>query len=111
MSYVQDTVHLGVKLKARLLTYSQILPLGKYSAQPSHLSLLQASFYKEQHNLCAKDLAKFILFNVRREKPYYYFPLNKFKMPQLFLVHCILTTATLTSIELASPTTSPFSTS
>ena len=42
VSYVQDTVHLGVKLKARLLTYSQILPLGKYSAQPLHLSLLQA---------------------------------------------------------------------
>ena len=56
VSYVQDTVHLGVKLKARLLTYSQILPLGKYSAQPLHLSLLQASFYKEQHNLRAKDL-------------------------------------------------------
>ena len=56
VSYVQDTIHLGVKLKARLLTYSQILPLGKYSAQPLHLSLLQASFYKEQHNLRAKDL-------------------------------------------------------
>ena len=56
MSFVQDTVHLGVKLKARLLTYSQLLPLGKYSAQPSHLSLLQSSFCKEQHNLRAKDL-------------------------------------------------------
>ena len=43
-------------MKARLLTYSQILPLGKYSAELSHLSLLQASFYKEKHNLFAKDL-------------------------------------------------------
>ena len=32
-------------------------------------------------------------------------------MPQLFLVHCILTTATLTLMELASLTTSPFSVS
>ena len=56
VSFVQDTVHLGVKLKARLLTYSQVLPLGKYSAQSSHLKLLQASFCIEQHNLHAKDL-------------------------------------------------------
>ena len=55
VSYVQDTVHLGVKFKSRFLNFSQILPLGKYSAEPSHLSLLQASFYKKQHNLCAKD--------------------------------------------------------
>lgn len=56
VSFVQDTVHLDVKLKARLLTYSQILPLGKYSAQSCHLNLLQASFCKEQHNIRAKDL-------------------------------------------------------
>ena len=28
MVFVQDTVHLGVKLKSRLLTHSQTLPLG-----------------------------------------------------------------------------------
>ena len=55
-TFVQDTVHLGVKLKARLLTYSQILPMGNYCAQSSHLSLVQASFCKEQHNLRIKDL-------------------------------------------------------
>ena len=56
MVLVQDTVHLGVKLKSRLLTHSQILPLGSYSAELSHLSMLQASFQKEQHNLRYKDL-------------------------------------------------------
>lgn len=56
VTFVQDMVHLGVKLKARLLTHSQILPMGKYCAQSSHLSLLQATFCKEQHNLRVKDL-------------------------------------------------------
>ena len=51
VSYVQDIVHLGVKLKAHLLTHSQILPMGKYSAISSNLTILQSSFRKEQHNL------------------------------------------------------------
>ena len=57
ISYMQDIVHLGVKLKARLLTHSQILPMGKYSAISSHLTILQSSFRKEQHNLRLKDLS------------------------------------------------------
>ena len=56
MVFVQDTVHLGVKLKSRLLTRSQILPLSSYSAESSHLCILQASFQKEQHNLRSRDL-------------------------------------------------------
>ena len=56
MVFVQDTVHLGVKLKSRLLTHSQILPLGSYSAESSHLGMLRASFHKEQHNLRSRDL-------------------------------------------------------
>jgi len=54
--FVQDTVHLGVKLKARLLTLSQVLPMGKYAALASHLHLLQATYHKEHHNLRYKDL-------------------------------------------------------
>jgi len=50
-TFVQDPVHLAVKLKARLLTYSQILPMGNFCALSTHLSLIQASFTKEQHNL------------------------------------------------------------
>lgn len=54
--FVQDPIHLGVKLKARLLTVSQILPLGKYSAIATHLHLVQASYSKEHHNLRLRDL-------------------------------------------------------
>ena len=57
ISYIQDIVHLGVKLKARLLTHSQVLPMGSYSALSSHLIMLQTSFRKEQHNLRFKDLS------------------------------------------------------
>ena len=56
ISPVQDTVHLGVKLKARLMSHSQVLPLGKFSAQSTHLSLLESTFRKEQCNLRLKDL-------------------------------------------------------
>ena len=49
-------MHLGVKLKARLLTLSQLLPMGKHSAVASHLHLVQTTFNKEQHNLRFKDL-------------------------------------------------------
>ena len=56
ISPVQDTVHLGVKLKARLMSHSQVLLLGKFSAQSAHLSLLESTFRKEQHNLRLKDL-------------------------------------------------------
>ena len=36
-TFVQDSVHLAVKLKARLLTYSQILPMGNFCALSTHL--------------------------------------------------------------------------
>ena len=54
--FVQDPIHLGVKLKSRLLTNSQILPMGQYSAIASHLHLVRASYSKEHHNLRLKDL-------------------------------------------------------
>lgn len=50
ISTVQDTVHLGVKLKSRPMTHSQIFPLGKFSAQSD------TPLRKEQHNLRVKDL-------------------------------------------------------
>ena len=56
ISPVQDTVHLGVKLKARLMSPSQVLQLGNFSALSTHLVLLHSSFCKEQHNLRLKDL-------------------------------------------------------
>ena len=44
--------------------------------------------------------AKFILFNARQKNVTIIFLWISFEMPQLFLVHCILTTATLTLMEL-----------
>lgn len=39
VSYVQDTIHLAVKLKTRLLKPSVILPLGPYVATSAHLNI------------------------------------------------------------------------
>ena len=55
MCFVQDPIYLGVKLKSRLISVSN-LPMGKYSAIASHLHLVQVSFSKEHHNLRLKDL-------------------------------------------------------
>ena len=38
------------------MSHSQVLQLGKFSAQSAHLSLLESTFRKEQHNLRLKDL-------------------------------------------------------
>ena len=54
--YVQDMVHVGVKLKSRLLKPSIILPLGKYTAGAHHLHLLFQMYNKDQHGLHQKDL-------------------------------------------------------
>jgi hypothetical protein len=56
MAYVQDMVHVAVKLKSRLLRVSSILPLGQYVAGLHHLRLLQKSFGKDQHGLREKDI-------------------------------------------------------
>jgi len=38
------------------MTHSQILVLGKFSAQSSHLLTFHFTFHKEQHNLRLRDL-------------------------------------------------------
>ena len=53
---VQDIVHVGVKLKARLLKPSIILPLGSYMASISHLQILVQSFGKDSHGLRLRDI-------------------------------------------------------
>ena len=40
LAYVQDTVHVGTKLRSRLLTPSIILALGRYVAGAHHLQFL-----------------------------------------------------------------------
>ena len=56
ITYVQDTIHIAVKLKTRLLRHSLVLPIGNYIVAVQHLQLLYANFQKEQHGLRQRDL-------------------------------------------------------
>ncbi len=53
---VQDTVHIAVKLKSRLVKPSSLLPMGEYVAGIHHLRMLQASFGKDEHGLRERDI-------------------------------------------------------
>ena len=54
--YVQDTVHIAVKLKARLLNLSVDLFFGKYIAGSHHLYTIIKSFGKDEHGMQPKDV-------------------------------------------------------
>ena len=56
IGYVQDTVHLAVKLKSRLLKPNIVLPMGNYSATGGHLHALTTKFQKDQHGLRLRDI-------------------------------------------------------
>ena len=56
LAYVQDTVHIGSKLRSRLLTSSIILALERYAAGAHHLQLVQTSFSKDEHGLRERDI-------------------------------------------------------
>ena len=57
VSYVQDIVHVGVKLKSRLLKPSILLPVGpNFSASGNHLQLVRTAYGKDQHNLRERDI-------------------------------------------------------
>lgn len=56
IAYVQDTVHIAVKLKSRLIKPSIVLPLGKYLAGVHHLRLVQRTFSKEEYELRERDI-------------------------------------------------------
>ena len=53
---MQDVVHLGVKLKARFLMPSIILPLGNYLATNAHFQMVVKLYGKEKHGLRARDI-------------------------------------------------------
>jgi len=55
-SISQDTVHLGVKLKARLMKPGILLPLGVYVASAADLKMVFEHYGKEVHNIRMKDL-------------------------------------------------------
>ena len=57
VSYVQDVVHVGVKLKSRLLKPSILLPVGpNFFASGNHLQMFQMAYGKDQHNLRECDI-------------------------------------------------------
>ena len=56
VDFVQDMVHIAVKLKTRLLKPSIILPLGNYVAGVHHLRIVQQTFCKDQHGLRERDI-------------------------------------------------------
>ena len=57
VSYVQDIVHVGVKLKSRLLKPSILLLVGpNFSASGNHLQMVRTAYGKDQHNLRERDI-------------------------------------------------------
>ena len=54
--YIQDYIHVAVKLKSRLLKPSIILPLGEYLAGSHHLRYISEIFTKDQHGLRQQDI-------------------------------------------------------
>ena len=56
VAFVQDTVHIAVKLKSRLIRPSIVLPMGNYLAGVHHLKMLQATLGKDEHGLRERDI-------------------------------------------------------
>ena len=57
ISYVQDVVHVGVKLKARLLKPGIHLPMGPhFCASGNHLQMIRMAYGKDEHNLRERDV-------------------------------------------------------
>ena len=56
IAYVQDPVHVAVKLKTRMTKPSIVLPIGKYLVGIHHLQLAMEGFSKDQHGLQIQDI-------------------------------------------------------
>lgn len=57
ISMIQDVIHLGTKLRNRLLKFSIILPMGFYQTSISHLKVLINTVEKSLHGLVYSDIA------------------------------------------------------
>ena len=55
VAYIQDPVHIAVKLKTRILCPSSVLPMGAYVAGIHHLHIIQANFGEGEKDLNIKD--------------------------------------------------------
>ena len=56
VAHVQDIVHVAVRLKARLLKPSIVLPMGKYLDGMHDLRLVQHTFGKDLHGMRERDV-------------------------------------------------------
>lgn len=54
--YIQDTVHIGTKLRTRFLKPKVILPIGNFLISASHLQVLIETYTKDKHLLIRSDL-------------------------------------------------------
>lgn len=55
-SYIQDTVHVGTKLRNKLLQPSALLPMGTQQVSITHLKILINDVPKDEHGLVFKDI-------------------------------------------------------
>jgi len=62
---IQDTTHIGTKLRTRLLKPSIILPMGRYAASLTHLQYLVDNYSKDKHFLTKSDLNSIDKMNFR----------------------------------------------
>ena len=53
--YIQDYVHVAVKLKSCFLKLSVILPMQRFLVSSYHLKILLSTFTKDQHGIRHKD--------------------------------------------------------
>lgn len=58
---IQNTVHIGTKLKTRFLKPNVLLPMGSQIVSPEHVKKLMEQFSKDKHLLCDSDLER--MFN------------------------------------------------
>jgi len=55
IAFMQDTIHLAVKLKSRLLKPQIKQPMGNFNATGRYIQVLMTTFQISQHGLQAKD--------------------------------------------------------
>lgn len=70
-SFVQDSVHIGTKLRTRILKPSIVLPLGNFIASSSYLHVLIQEFSKDKHLLVPSDLKAEDKMNFRSAEKMY----------------------------------------
>lgn len=54
--YIQDTIHIGTKLRNRLLSPSVFLPMGNRQVSISHVKMLLSLAPKEEHGIVYSDI-------------------------------------------------------